>query len=234
MTRLTVIIPVYNERETFPEILRRVQAVDIDKEIIIVDNCSTDGTLELLRKIDAPNVRVILQPQNYGKGTSVRTGIALAKGEHVIIQDADLEYDPRDYYRLLEAQEATDAVAVFGRRVSVESYTQPLSFRLGGRLLGLVFSVLYRQWVTDIATCYKLIRRDVLQALPLVSSGFDLDFEIPARLAMAGHRIHEVPISYRPRPVKAGKKIRWRDGLASLKGLCRWRLHRAASDGATS
>lgn len=229
MTRLTVIIPVYNERESFPETFNRVQAVDIDKEIIVVDNCSTDGTRELLARIDVPNVQVVLRSQNYGKGMSVRTGIALAKGEHIIIQDADLEYDPRDYHRLLQAQEATDAVAVFGRRAPVEGYTQPLSFRLGGRVLALVFSVLYGQWMTDIATCYKLIRRDVLQALPLESAGFDLDFEIPARLAMAGYRIHEVPISYRPRRVRTGKKIRWRDGYASLVGLCRWRFRPAST-----
>lgn len=222
--KLTVIMPVYNERATFGEIFRRVQAVEIDKEIIIVDNCSTDGTRDLLRAISQPNVEVILQPRNFGKGTSVRAGIAKARGESIIIQDADLEYDPQDYHRLLREQERTGAVAVFGRRVAADGLRQPLAFRLGGRALALVFSVLYGQWVTDIATCYKLIRADVLQALPLESSGFDLDFEIPARLALAGHRISEVPVSYRPRPVKAGKKIRWWDGIASLVGLSRWRF----------
>ncbi|MBI4240675.1 MAG: glycosyltransferase family 2 protein [Candidatus Rokubacteria bacterium] len=224
--KLTVIMPVYNERATFGEIFRHVQAVEIEKEIIIVDNCSTDGTRDLLRAISQPNVEVILQPQNYGKGTSVRTGIAKARGESIIIQDADLEYDPQDYHRLLREQERTGAVAVFGRRVPMDGLRQPLAFRVGGRALALVFSVLYGQWLTDIATCYKLIRADVLQALPLESSGFDLDFEIPARLALAGHRICEVPISYRPRPVKAGKKIRGRDGVVSLMGLSRWRFRR--------
>jgi glycosyltransferase involved in cell wall biosynthesis len=224
--KLSVIMPVYNEQQTFEDIFRRVQAVEVEKEIIIVDNCSTDGTRDLLRTITDPNVEVVLQPRNYGKGTSVRTGIAKARGEYIIIQDADLEYDPQDYHRLLHEQERTGAVAVFGRRVPVDGHRQPLAFRMGGRALALVFSVLYGQWVSDIATCYKLIRADVLQALPLESSGFDLDFEIPARLVLAGHRISEVPISYRPRPVKAGKKIRWWDGVVSLAGLSRWRFRR--------
>lgn len=221
--KLTVIMPVYNERKTFVEIFRRVQAVEVEKELIIVDNCSTDGTRELLRTITGPAVEVILQSRNYGKGMSVRTGIAKARGEYVIIQDADLEYDPQDFHRLLTVQQRTGAVAVFGHRVTMDGYRQPLVFRLGARALALVFSVLYGQWVTDIATCYKLIRADILQGLPLESSGFDLDFEIPARLALAGHRIYEVPITYRPRPVGAGKKIRWRDGASCFFALCRWK-----------
>jgi glycosyltransferase involved in cell wall biosynthesis len=222
--RLSVIIPVYNERTTFPEILKRVLEVEIDKEIIVVDNCSVDGTREFVSQIDLPNVQVILRPHNLGKGASVRVGISRAKGEYTIIQDADLEYDPADYYTLLDAIEKEGRVAIFGRRVAVNGLRQPLVFQLGSKVLAMVFSVLYGHWVSDVATCYKLVRSDVLKKLRLVSSGFDLDFEIAARLAMAGHRIHEIPISYRPRTIVAGKKIRFRDGFASLIGLCRWRF----------
>lgn len=224
--RLSVIIPVCNERSTLPEILKRVMEVEIDKEIIVVDNCSVDGTREFLQNIHSPNVEVIFQPRNYGKGTSVRVGIARAKGEYIIIQDADLEYDPNAYHALLSATRDPGCVVVFGRRVAIHGYRQPTGFWLGSKALALLFSLLYGRWVSDVATCYKLVRSEVLQRLKLVSSGFDLDFEIAARLAIAGYRIREVPIAYRPRSVLEGKKIRFRDGFASLIGLCRWRFAR--------
>jgi glycosyltransferase involved in cell wall biosynthesis len=220
--RLTVIVPVYNEQRTILTVLQKVQAVGVEKEVIVIDNCSDDGTRELLRAAHLDGVRVFFNERNIGKGGSVQRGIALARGEFTIIQDADLEYEPEDYLVLLEAALREQAVAVFGRRQWLGDGL--LTFRVGNRFLSRVFSLLYGQTVHDVATCYKLIRTRVLQRLPLVSSGFDLDFEIAARLALAGYRIREVPIRYRPRSHALGKKIRWRDGIQCLIGLCKWRF----------
>jgi len=243
--KLSVLMPVYNERATLREILRRVQNVPIDKEIIIVDNCSTDGTRDDLQALldggeattadgataeDAGRLRIVLQPQNRGKGSSVRRALELARGEFVIVQDADLEYDPQDYLKLLALAQRKDCCAVFGTRLGPRSAArrhQPRTAFYYGRIgLSLVFRVLYGSRLTDVATCYKLIRREVAQSLPLQSNGFDLDFEIAARLARRGRRqgqrILEAPISYAPRTELEGKKIRafhdgWRAAWALLK-----------------
>lgn len=221
---LSVVMPVYNERNTFPEIFERVLAVKIPKEIIIVDNCSTDGTVDLLKRIKRDDVRVFFQPRNQGKGTSVRLGIEHVRGELTVVQDADLEYDPEDFHKLLEVQRRFDADAVFGARRAVEGYRQAAHFQAGNRALSLLFSILYGQWVEDVATCYKLVRTSVLQSLRLETGGFDLDFEIPAKLARGGWTIHQVPITYRPRTRTQGKKIRITDGLWAAKVLVKWRV----------
>lgn len=230
--KLSVVMPVYNERATLPKILERVRAVDIDKEIIIVDNCSTDGTREIVQALDLPEVRTILQDRNRQKGNSVKKGIAAARGEYTIIQDADLEYDPQDYPALLAEAERPGVLAVLGSRVlgaAQRGETLPrTSFSIGREVLNAYFNVLFGTRLTDIATCYKLAPTDFLQSLPLVSDGFDLDFELPARFVLEararGMEVREVPIRYYPRTTEEGKKIRWTDGLASLAAITRFRF----------
>ncbi|MCS6860940.1 MAG: glycosyltransferase family 2 protein [Abditibacteriales bacterium] len=229
--KLSVIIPVYNEQNTFRALFEKVQAVDVDKEIIVVDNCSTDGTRDILREISSQreeSLRIVLQPQNYGKGTSVRTGIRMARGEFLIVQDADLEYDPQEYPKLLVAAEAGKHAVVYGSRLMALGMREHKSrlFYFGRTLLSDVFSLLYGQRITDVSTCYKLIRTDVAQSLNLRCCGFDLDFEISAKLARRGYRIHEVPISYRPRTAAEGKKLRLRDGWTALWTLVRCRFEK--------
>lgn len=221
--KLTVIIPVYNERVTFPTLLARVQAVAIDKEILVVDNCSTDGTRELLQQLSGERLKVVLQPQNFGKGMSVRTGIERAQGEYLIVQDADLEYNPQEIRRLLERAEA-GAPVVFGSRLLGEKPVVPFSHALGRDFLNFLFRLLYGASITDVATCYKLMRTDIAQSLTLRSTGFDLDYELSAKLRKAGYPIVEVPVSYRPRTLKEGKKLRWTVGLQALWVLLKYRL----------
>jgi dolichol-phosphate mannosyltransferase len=250
--KLSVLMPVFNERATLSEILRQVRAVPIDKEIIVVDNCSTDGTREDLRvmldrgEADAEHgqgrLRVVFQTRNFGKGASVRRALSLARGEYVIVQDADLEYDPRDYVKLLAVAEKVCGIAarnsqgnsrgrdaVFGTRLmpgTAARRGQPHTAFYYGRIgLSLLFRLLYGSSLSDVATCYKLMRREVAQSLRLCSVGFDLDFEIPAKLRRRGVRIAEVPISYQPRTELEGKKIRAvRDGLRAAWTLVKYRF----------
>lgn len=232
LMKLSVVMPVYNERATILEILDRVRAVDVDKEIIIVDNCSTDGTREIVEEIDFPEVRTIFQDRNRMKGNSVKKGIAAAQGEYTIIQDADLEYDPRDYLPLLAEVERDEVLAVLGSRVlgAAERGEQlpQGSFSLGRDFLNDWFNMLFDTDLTDIATCYKLAPTGFLQGLDLVSDGFDLDFELPARFVLEARRrgkvVSEVPIRYSPRSLEEGKKIRWTDGIASLAAITRFRF----------
>ncbi len=225
--KLTVIVPVYNERQTVLTVLGRVMSLPVLKEVIVVDNCSIDGTRELLNEfVDnwhpdelTIGLRAVFQPRNMLKGTSVKVGIGMAEGEFLIVQDADLEYNPSDIIRLLEYAERTGAVAVFGsrilgRRMIGESWLNP--YELGRRFLSLLFRLLYRANVTDVATCYKLMRSDVAKRLKLRSSGFEIDFEIPALLRLSGVEILELPISYKPRSFFEGKKLRPWDGLKAL------------------
>lgn len=243
--KLSVLMPVYNERATLAEILRRVQAVPLDHEIIIVDNVSTDGTREDLlamlargeaQPAEAPGdhrLRVFFQVENRGKGSSVRRALELARGEFVIVQDADLEYDPQDYLKLLAtAEKGHSRRAVFGTRLlpgTISRNEQPRTSFFYGRIgLSLVFKVLYGVPVSDVATCYKLMRRDLARELHLQGNGFDLDFEIAAKLARLrrrGVRIVEVPVSYHPRTELEGKKIRMvRDGLRAALTLLKYRI----------
>lgn len=223
--KLSVIIPVYNERETVLQVLDRVQQVPVEKEIFIVDNCSTDGTRELLAEVDAPNVRVIFQPRNMGKGTSIRTAIPLCTGDYTIIQDADLEYDPAEWPLLIEKAVQEDLDAVFGSRTlggrAVYLYAQNY---WAVRFLTWLTNVLFRARYTDVATACKMVRTSVLQSLGLTCSGFDLDFELCNKLARDGYRVGEVPITYRPRSVAEGKKIRPSDGLKALWVIVRDRF----------
>jgi glycosyltransferase involved in cell wall biosynthesis len=232
--QLSIIMPVYNERPTVLEILQRVRDLPLSKEIIIVDNCSTDGTREILQGLQYSDVRVVLQPCNLRKGNSVRRGISLAQGEYVVVQDGDLEYDPNDLVGMLETIQQEGVLAIFGsRQLGAQARGEPIKrsvFRLGGNLVNGFFQRLFRSTLTDIASCYKMAPREVLQGLDLSCNGFDLDFEMAAKLELEARRrdlrIVEVPISYNPRTVAEGKKIRWQDGLRALGTLWRVRLGR--------
>lgn len=216
--KLSVIIPVYNERETILEIISRVQTVDLgpdwEKELIVVDNCSTDGTRDLLQTVTASNVRLVLQPRNMGKGTSVRTGLELASGDFTITQDADLEYNPAEYPKLLDKAVKENLDVVYGSRVlGGKKYHHYAANYWTVRVLTLLTNILFGAPYTDVATNYKLMRTSILKSLKLTCSGFDLDFELSNKLALATHRIGEVPISFNPRTYEQGKKIRMLDGL---------------------
>jgi glycosyltransferase involved in cell wall biosynthesis len=222
--KLTVVIPVYNERGTVMTVLEKVKALPVSKEIIVIDNLSTDGTRELLETVSNPEIRVVLQSKNLGKGTSVKLGFAMAKGEWVIIQDADLEYEPNDILRLLEHAEKAGEVAVFGSRLLTGNPQGMLAFYIGRVVLNLIFRLLFGARTTDVATCYKLVRSDIAKRLRLRCSGFDLDFELASALRRLGYNIAEVPITYRPRTIAEGKKIRPMDGIKAIATMLRVRI----------
>jgi glycosyltransferase involved in cell wall biosynthesis len=230
--KLSVIMPAYNERDTILTALERVKAVEIEKEIIIVDNCSTDGTRELLQQInddDIPSTgsghcRIIFQPQNYGKGTSIRTAIPYCTGDYTIIQDADLEYDPQDWHKLVDLALEKDLDVVYGSRVLGGPKAIYTHYCWGVSLLTFLINLLFGANLTDAATACKMVRTSVLKELKLTCAGFDLDFELTNKLLKNGYQIVEVPISYEPRSFEEGKKIRGKDGLKALLTIVRDRF----------
>ena len=220
---LSVVIPVFNEIATIDEILLRVRASPVPKEIILVDDGSTDGTRDRLAEIEgARDLTVILHPANRGKGAAVRTGIREARGRIVVIQDADLEYDPTEYPRLIEPILEGRADAVFGSRFKGES-ARVLYYwhRLGNGLLTVLSNFATDLNLTDMETCYKAVRRELIQSFELTQERFGIEPELTAKLARSGARIYEVPISYSGRTYAEGKKIGWRDGLKAL--WCIWK-----------
>ncbi len=227
--KLSVLMPVYNEARTIDEILRLVAAVPIEKEILVVDDGSTDGTRAILAAWDGHDgVRVILHERNLGKGGALATALREAKGEIIVIQDADLEYDPAEYPSLLRPIESGRADAVFGSRFrgSAENRVQNFWHTVGNRVLTLISNVVTDLNLTDMATCYKAFHRRVVPTLDLVQRGFGVDAEITVKIARAGFRIFEVPVSYFARSRAEGKKIRLRDGAAALTALARHRFER--------
>ncbi len=225
--KLSVVIPVFNERPTVAEIIRRVQAVDvgIDKEIIVVDDGSTDGTREILRGLVSPGLKVILHEKNRGKGGALRTGFAEARGEIVLVQDADLEYDPREYPQLLEPILDGRADVVYGSRFLGGPHRVLYFWHyVGNRFLTTFSNMLANLNMTDMETCYKVIRREVLGKIDLRSSRFGFEPEITMKLARLGSRFYEVPISYSGRDYSEGKKIGLKDGLAAIFHLIRFRF----------
>lgn len=217
---LTVVIPTYNEAGTLQEVVARVQAVDIPKEIIIVDDASTDGSAEVAARIAASSDNVILlrHDRNRGKGRALRTGFGEATGDFVIVQDADLEYDPADYPKLLNPLLQGRADAVYGSRFLTASEHRVLYFRhyLGNRLLTLLSNLATDLNLTDMESCYKVFRRELLQSIVLEEDRFGFEPEITAKIAKAGARVYEVGISYHGRTYEEGKKIRPKDGVWAL------------------
>ncbi|HJW15329.1 MAG TPA: glycosyltransferase family 2 protein, partial [Thermoanaerobaculia bacterium] len=225
--KLSVLIPVYNEAQTIGEVLRLVSEVPIEKEIIVVDDGSTDGTREILESWNGRGgVRVILHPQNLGKGNAVATAIGAARGDILLIQDADLEYDPAEYPILLRPIETGRADVVYGSRFrgSAENRVQNFWHTVGNRLLTVISNVFTNLNLTDMATCYKAFHRRVVPALDLVSKRFGVDAEFTVKVARGGFRIFEVPVSYFGRSRAEGKKIRLRDGFVALAALVRHTL----------
>jgi glycosyltransferase involved in cell wall biosynthesis len=226
---LSVVMPVFNERHTLIEILRRVRAVPIDKEIIIVDDGSTDGTRELLQSMEgAPDLRILFHPHNRGKGAALKTGFLVATGDIVIVQDADLEYDPAEYPRLIQPILQNKADVVFRSRFLTDQSRPVRSYwhTLGNRVLTTLSNMFTDLNLTDMETCYKVFRREIIQAIAprLMQKRFGIEPELTARLARGGYRIHEVGIRYDARTYQQGKKIGWRDGLTALWCILRyWR-----------
>ncbi len=227
--KLSVIIPAYNEKSTILEILKRVQAVPVEKEIVIVDDGSTDGTREILKQVKSGNInfpsplhspptlcggrgedngggekgdiKIILKEKNEGKGSAIREGLKNATGDVVVIQDADMEYDPMDWLKMLKVMKEKNAAVVYGSRITGKGEKSSLSFYLGGRLLSLLTNLLYGTRITDEPTCYKMFRADVIKSIKLECRGFEFCPEVTAKAAKKGYRIYEVPISYKPRKI---------------------------------
>ena len=216
--KLSVLIPVYNEATTLERMLRQVAAVNIDKEIILVDDCSVDGTAEVLKEIDIPGLRVLTHEVNRGKGAAIRTALEAASGDVIIIQDADLEYDPQDYHALLQPILGGEAQVVYGIR---DLSGQLPWVRWGNRLLTGLANLVYRSHLQDMETCYKLMTMEVARSLNLESDRFDLDPEMTAKILRQGHEIREVPVWYQPRREKKLSPLR--DGLPALLAVLKYR-----------
>ena len=242
---VSVVIPVYNERAYIEEVLLRVQAVDIEKEVLVIDDGSTDGTRELLRgfeeaqaagqrEVSVQNgrallalegIRIIFQDRNYGKGAAMRRGFEIANGEVVLVQDADLEYDPRDYHKLLEPIVDGRADVVYGSRfLGGPQRVHYFWHYAGNKFLTLLSDMLTNLKLTDMETCYKVLRREVVQSFRLESDRFGFEPECTAKIARGNWRVYEVPISYSGRTYAEGKKITWKDGFATLWYILRFNL----------
>jgi glycosyltransferase involved in cell wall biosynthesis len=224
--KLSIVVPVYDERNTVVEIVRRMRAVKIplDREIVLVDDGSTDGTREVLAQLADSTVRVVYHDRNRGKGAAVRTALDQVTGDLVLVQDADLEYDPNDWPRLLAPVLRGNAQVVYGSRFTGERRNMLFLHWVGNRFLSLVTNVLYNTTLSDMETCYKLFDRDVLAGIRLRSERFEFEPEVTAKVLRRGIRIYEVPISYAGREFHEGKKITWHDGFVALWTLLKYRF----------
>ncbi len=224
--KLSVIIPVYNEVQNITEILKRVQATELPWEIVIVDDGSTDGTRDVLKEMDGKdNIRVILHDKNQGKGAAVRTGFSEAKGDVFLIQDADLEYDPRDYPAILRPIEEGIADVVYGSRFLGAARRSTMFWHMiANKLLTLLTNILYNNILTDMETGYKVFRREVLDGITIHSNSFNFEPEFTAKILKKKVRIFEVPITFNPRDYDEGKKIKFHDAFEAIWALIKYRF----------
>lgn len=225
--KLSIVIPVYNEKKTVEEIIRRIESVrGIDKEIVIVDDGSTDGSVEILKKLqkENPRLKIYFEEKNKGKGHTLKVGFRHTSGDYVIVQDADLEYDPNDYHKLLRALNEENLDVVYGSRFSGNYEEMSNLHYFGNKLLTIITNLLFGVMLTDMETCYKLIPGSFARKINIKSERFDFEPEITAKILKAGLRIKEVPITYKGRTHTEGKKISWRDGITAFITLIKFRF----------
>lgn len=233
--KLSVIIPVYNEKKTLRTLVDRVMSVNlpVDREVILVDDGSTDGTNAVVQGLAAQKgIIVCFHEKNRGKGAAIRTGLARASGDIILIQDGDLEYNPADYPRLLQPIIQKRTRVVYGSRILGKNKMSYLRYYFGGRLLSLLANLIYDIHITDEPTCYKMFDAALVKRLNLESKGFEFCPELTAKVSRLGEPIIEVPISYEPRSIKDGKKIRWKDGLIAIWTLLRYARWKPRHEGA--
>jgi len=229
--KISVLMPVYNEARTIREIIRRVKDSGIVDELIVVDDCSNDGTREILaEESKRSGIKIYYHEKNRGKGAAVRTALKHAIGDIIIIQDADLEYNPKEYLRLIQPILDGTAEVVYGSRflnsdyhIHCKNFFYLLHF-LGNKFLNFLINIIYNVNMTDMETGYKVMKREILKDMPLFARGFEIEPEITAKLIRKGFKIREIPISFFPRSYKEGKKISWIDGIAAVCVLLRYRL----------
>jgi glycosyltransferase involved in cell wall biosynthesis len=222
---LSVVMPAYNELDTIDEIIRRVMAVPLRLELIVIDDCSTDGTRERLETLQRElGFTLLLQARNGGKGAAIRAGFARVGGQIVIIQDADLEYSPEEYPSLIELICSGRADVVYGSRFLGRHRVFLFTHYAGNRLLTLLTNILYNTMLTDMETCFKVMRVEVLRSMTLKSNRFGIEPELTAKIFKRGYRVYEVPITYDGRGYSEGKKITWRDGVVAIWTLIKYRF----------
>lgn len=226
MNKITILIPVYNEVKTLLQITKKLENVDfwgLEKELIFIDDCSTDGTKELYRQLP---YKVLYHNVNQGKGAALRTGFKEASGDIIIIQDADLEYDPQDYRDLIKLILDDKADVVYGTRLNGGKPSRAFMFHhlIGNKFLTLVTNILYNTTLTDMETCYKCFKANFVKDIQIKSNKFDFEPEITAKILKKGARLYELPISYYGREYSDGKKITWKDGISALLALIKYRF----------
>jgi len=226
--KLSVVVPVYNEKKTIREIYKRIRAVDLDKEIILVDDFSTDGTRDIIKEFEDDNTNIYFHEKNTGKGAALRTGFQKATGDILVIQDADLEYDPSEYPKLIRPIIQGKADVVYGSRFAGGECHRILFFwhMVGNKFLTLLSNIFTNLNLTDLETCYKVFKREVYEKIKIEENRFGVDPEITAKVAKLGARIYEVGISYAGRSYGEGKKIGWKDGFSAIRCIIKYNLFR--------
>jgi glycosyltransferase involved in cell wall biosynthesis len=222
--KLSVVIPVYNEKDTIKVILDKVLAVPIVSEVVLVDDFSKDGSREILQSIKIPNVKVVFHEKNKGKGAALRSGFEKVTGDIVVVQDADLEYDPNEFLKLIKPIEEGRADVVYGSRFSGTTEKMTFAHWLGNKVLTVTTNLLYGTKLTDMETCYKMIKTPIIRSMKLRANRFDFEPEITAKILKSKKRIIEIPITYQGRDWSEGKKITWRDGISALWSLIKYRF----------